>query len=412
MNQLFKKTFSVFRQSIAAMLALTIMLTALTAGLSAMINRIKIIDSSLLKIVYTLSSSPSSILANAGIKLDSGDSYSMNWLNGREGELILQRALEVTVSYNDQTVTVNMPRTTVDKAIKKAGFTLTDDMVLNCSVNANLDDGMKIEIYDVITETVYEEVAIPFETVKKKSSKVIKGTEKVSSEGKGGVKKLTYSRTVVNGEVISNELVGEEVVKKPVDRVILVGTKTTSISATPSKPSASKPSTSKPSTSEPSKDTVTSTPESKPETGTTPDNSQTEATNPETDKTVYYTKAGYKYVSSLKPSTDFKLTEKGVPVNYKKKLTGKASAYSYGAGSKTATGKKVRTGYIAIDPKQIPYGTKMYIRSTDGKYVYGYCSAEDTGGFVKWGTRIADLFFPSESACVKFGVRSVEIYIL
>ena len=36
-------------------------------------------------------------------------------------------------------------------------------------------------------------------------------------------------------------------------------------------------------------------------------------------------------------------------------------------------------GVIAVDPTVIPYGTKMYIESADGKYIYGYAIAGDCG---------------------------------
>ncbi len=115
-------------------------------------------------------------------------------------------------------------------------------------------------------------------------------------------------------------------------------------------------------------------------------------------------------ISELTPSKDFKLDKNGVPLNYSRKLTGTASAYS--CGTHTATGKRVQPGYIAVNPNQIPYGTKLFIRSSDGNYIYGYASAEDTGGFVSWGNTIADLFFWSESDCRQFGRRSIEIYVL
>ena len=117
-----------------------------------------------------------------------------------------------------------------------------------------------------------------------------------------------------------------------------------------------------------------------------------------------------KTVSELKPSKDFYVDKNGVPLKYSKKITGTASAYS--CGTHTATGKRVKPGYIAVNPKQIPYGTKLYIRTSDGSYTYGYASAEDTGGFVAWGNTVADLFFWSESDCIKFGRRAVEIYVL
>lgn len=115
-------------------------------------------------------------------------------------------------------------------------------------------------------------------------------------------------------------------------------------------------------------------------------------------------------ISELTPAKDFELDKNGIPVKYKKKITGTASAYS--CGTHTATGKRVKPGYIAVNPKQIPYGTKLFIRSSDGNYIYGYASAEDTGGFVSWGNTVADLYFWSNSDCVNFGRRSIEIYVL
>ena len=54
----------------------------------------------------------------------------------------------------------------------------------------------------------------------------------------------------------------------------------------------------------------------------------------------------------------------------------------------------------------------MYIKSSDGKYVYGYAVAADTGGFARKNPTKVDLAFPSAVACSNFGRRNVEIYIL
>ena len=40
-------------------------------------------------------------------------------------------------------------------------------------------------------------------------------------------------------------------------------------------------------------------------------------------------------------------------------------------------------GNVAVDPRIIPYGSKLFIMSADGKYVYGYGIACDTGGSVR-----------------------------
>jgi 3D (Asp-Asp-Asp) domain-containing protein len=76
----------------------------------------------------------------------------------------------------------------------------------------------------------------------------------------------------------------------------------------------------------------------------------------------------------------------------------------------TASGTYAKVGTVAVDPRVIPLGTKMYIVSTDGSYVYGYCTAEDTGGGIK-GNKV-DLFYNTRNECMQFGRRSVRVYIL
>jgi 3D (Asp-Asp-Asp) domain-containing protein len=84
-------------------------------------------------------------------------------------------------------------------------------------------------------------------------------------------------------------------------------------------------------------------------------------------------------------------------------MTFESTAYtSY--GSKTATGTTPRKGTIAVDPKVIPLGTKLYIEG------YGYGVAEDTGGRIKG--HIIDVYFNSEAECIKWGRRNVKVYIV
>lgn len=94
---------------------------------------------------------------------------------------------------------------------------------------------------------------------------------------------------------------------------------------------------------------------------------------------------------------------------YKKVISGKASAYT--GGGCTATGKKAVRGLVAVDPRKIPYGTRLYISSPNG-YVYGYAVAADCGGMMTNGCRVVDLCMDTEQECRQFGVRDVNIYIL
>ncbi len=104
------------------------------------------------------------------------------------------------------------------------------------------------------------------------------------------------------------------------------------------------------------------------------------------------------------------------PTKYSRVERFKATAYDASPADNgiwagmTSTGMPLVYGVIAVDPKVIPYGTKMYIESVDGQYVYGYAIAGDCGGAIK-GKKV-DLFFPNRSTCYQFGRRDVNIYFL
>lgn len=94
----------------------------------------------------------------------------------------------------------------------------------------------------------------------------------------------------------------------------------------------------------------------------------------------------------------------------KRVIVMQATAYDPTAGSKTAMGTRARVGAVAVDPKVIPLGSKLYIESMDGFASYGYATAEDTGGAIK-GNRI-DLFYSTNAQARKFGRRNVKVYVL
>lgn len=117
-------------------------------------------------------------------------------------------------------------------------------------------------------------------------------------------------------------------------------------------------------------------------------------------------------VTSVSTSDGNTFTDKsGKQVSYSKVLKGKVTAYTSNGG-RTATGKPAQVGYVAVDPKVIPYGTRLYITSANGKTVYGYAIAADTGGAMQSGRILVDLYYDTESQCRSFGVRNMMVYIL
>ena len=88
---------------------------------------------------------------------------------------------------------------------------------------------------------------------------------------------------------------------------------------------------------------------------------------------------------------------------YSKRITCEATAYTH-TGYRTATGIMPYVGVVAVDPRYIPLGTKMFIPG------YGMALAADTGGDMIHH-RI-DVFLNTEYECIQWGRRNVEVYIL
>ncbi|WXR60537.1 3D domain-containing protein [Peptostreptococcaceae bacterium AGR-M142] len=117
-----------------------------------------------------------------------------------------------------------------------------------------------------------------------------------------------------------------------------------------------------------------------------------------------------------KGTKDYFITSEGEKIQFKKALKVSATAYHAGfestgkrPGDKyygmTRSGTQVRAGVIAVDPKVIPLGSKVYIK--EYKKIY---SAEDTGGAIK-GNKI-DIYYEDKDFVDRFGRKTLNIYVL
>lgn len=268
----------------------------------------------------------------------------------------LQTAYNVSLTADGATAELKTGDGTVSDAVAKAGVTLGENDEVSPSLETELYDGIQITVYRVeyVERTAQEAIKYTTQTVK--SDELYLGNSKVTQKGVNGSKTVVYSDKIVDGQLASSSVVSETVTKEAVPQIKTVGTK--------EKPAV----------------------------------------------TVAALKNGGTPISELTPPSSLTL-ENGVPTSYKRVVTGKAAAYSASAGAKTASGRTVKPGYIAVDPNQFPYGTELYIVSTDG-IVYGYCIAADTGGFVKKGKFTVDLFMNTTAQCRQWGARDVIIYVL
>lgn len=226
----------------------------------------------------------------------------------------------------------------ISDVLANKGITLGAKDVISHPVNSPADDGLFVEIKRILTKNAEKTVEIPFETEQRKNASMNKGTSKVVQKGIPGVKKISYNIITENGIEIERTVVSETVVKKPVKKIVEIGTYDPNQSGTITLPNGQK-------------------------------------------------------------------------LEYKKVMNMTATAYTTERTSDkiTATGKVAKVGFVAVDRKVIPLGSRLYICSPDGKkWVYGIAVAEDTG--VR-GNKI-DLFFNTYHECISFGRRKAKVYVL
>lgn len=342
-------------------LVMATMLVAYAAAESSM--RVTIVDGDTTTKITTHCTTAEEILQDAGLPLEAGDQAELTVKDGK-AELNVTRAFPVFITTGNDTVMLKMCEGTVAEALQKAEITLGKYDICNLEQDHLLTKESYIDIVAVEYVTVSYEETIPYTTKVTYSSSLAKGEKKVSG-GVNGVRAVTVKQRIENGVIVGSEVVSTSVTREAVAKTTVIGTK--------KKATATKK--------------VSST-----ATGKT--------------KTLKNT------ISTLAVPSSLELDKNGIPTSYKKVMTFNATAYTDSSGNKCASGVTPQTGYIAVNPNIIPYGTKMYIVSKDGKYVYGYAIAADTGGFAKKNPYAVDLFFNTKSECRSFGRRDVVIYFL
>lgn len=352
---------------VTALLISTVMASSLVAFAAANPHSTVIIIDNEKKVeLNTHRTTAEEILSDANIELAVGDKAVLTTAEDGTSVLTVTRAFPVYVTVGNDTKMVSFSGGTVAEALEKANVELSENSVCNLKLDTVLSKETYIDVVDVKYVTESYEESIPFTAKVEYSSSLEKGKQKVTG-GVNGTKTVVVKKTYKNGVVTDTETVSTTVTKPAVDKVTVIGTKV-------AKKSSSK---------------------------------KAQATAKDTKPY-----SSIKTISTLKAPASLTLTSKGIPTTYKKKVTVEATAYTDHSGIPCSTGVMPQTGYIAVNPKVIPYGTKMFIVSKDGKYVYGYAIAADTGGFIKKRPTNVDLFLDTESQCRAFGRRDVVIYFL
>lgn len=302
-------------------------------------------------IVHTTSeTNPASVLREAGFTLDADDSFTTAPGND-VSQITVQRSQSITIDYCGERIETATYGETLETLLNRLGLVATyGTNHVSLPLDTQTYDGMEVTVTNTqqMEQTYTQEV--PYETVYCYDPSLPEGEQILKVAGKCGQKQITATVVYENNKEVSRTVLKETTLEAVVDEIIIVGTG--------------------------------------------------EMMDPE--------------ANAFAIGDGVIVTPEGEILTYSHVDRGfKTTAYTHtdeGCNMTTATGTTVRIGTVAVDPTVIPYGTRMFILSNDGQYIYGIATAEDCGGGVK-GKHI-DLYFPTDAACWSYGVRTATVYFL
>lgn len=264
-------------------------------------------------------------------------------------DIQIQRSTRVLVWYRGQLRILTAGEETVEALLRRSGLELSAEDRLSHPWDTQVWDGMELRVDQVLSRQEVYSAAIPHETVFCNDPTLPEGVHQVLIPGADGELMRRANVTYTNAQETGREILAETMTLAPVTEIVAVGT------------------------------------------GPAP--------QPKTPE--------------LRIADGYIFLPTGEVLTYRDTTKVLATAYTHtdeGCDLITYTGTTVRIGTVAVDPRYIPYGTRMFIVSDDGCYVYGISVAEDCGGAIK-GDRI-DLYFPTYDECIQFGRRECTIYFL
>jgi len=339
------------------------------------------------RFIYVTSGTVADVLAKSDIDVSVNDFVSPALDSETSADMVIEvkRGVKVYTECCGERELVYVPEGTVGDALADLSCELTEAGSEGIDLKAPVTNGMELSVNKVFSRVVYVKENLEPAVIEEACKYLPKGETQVKQEGSQGVIEIAYNEKYINGIRTEKTESGKQVLRKPVDRIVLVGTKEQKQESTPVVTGYDI-------------DSDTSSDESMfAQFGSTDTNSNTVTT----------------YSNDKTDDIEFGKTEDttGNDFSYSKLIIGTCTAY-YEIDGITATGTAPQVGTVAVNPNIIPYGSRLYICSADGSYVYGYCIAEDTGGACMAGDIVVDLYMNSEEECNEFGRQELYIYIL
>lgn len=336
-----------FVKILATFLAIACLVGSLSQTAQAE-NTYVITDGDAVMVHTTYASDPVKVLKEAGVALSEEDTYTTESVDG-VSEIKVQRVQSITVHCGDQVLQTTSYGETIEALFVRLGILIDESVVVSLPMDTMSYDGMVVTVDRHSGTTESYTVEIPYETAYCDDPTLPSGELKVLVAGKAGQMLCTANVTYVNGKESSRNVYQQTVTLEPVKQVIAVGTG--------------------------------------------------ENVGQVSDKPII--------------GDGFIVMPTGEVLTFLRKDTFVATAYTHldaGCDEITANGAPVKWGVVAVDPEVIPYGTRMFIVSNDGAYIYGLSTAEDCGGAIK--NKRLDLYMPTLEEAFQFGIRSCTVYFL
>ena len=336
-----------FARVLAILLVVICLVGALSQTAQAATTYV-ITDGDAVTVHTTYASDPAKVLKEAGVALSADDVYTTESVDG-VSEIKVQRLQTISVYYGEQVFEVSSFGETLQELLVRLGILVNDSVVVSMPLDTETYNGMEVRVDTIGQNTESYTVEVPFETVYCDDPTLPLGEEKVLVTGKPGQTFCTANVSYVNGQETGRTVFEQTVLVEPVSQVVAIGTG--------------------------------------------------EKVGEVNDQPII--------------GNGVIVLPSGEVLTYTKKDTFLATAYTHmdaGCDEYTSNGTRVKWGVVAVDPSVIPYGTRMFIVSNDGKYVYGLSTAEDCGGAII--NKRLDLYMPTLEEAFQFGRRNCTVYFL
>ena len=236
---MFEKLRQTLRDFGRAMIRRTVLIPLLGAVTVLMIsvsvatlNTYIVYDGSQVQVHNTHADTVAAALREMGVEVGEHDKMQApGALENGVAEIYITRGGDVTIHADGKSSTLYAGNETVESALRRAGVTWTEEDVIEPALSEAVTAGMDIKVTRVRAYRTERLVEVPYQQVTRQSETLAQGKRSVVTAGVPGQKKQVYGVKVVDGEVVSETLLSEQVVKEPVNEVINVGTRATTLAA-------------------------------------------------------------------------------------------------------------------------------------------------------------------------------------